>query len=211
MDFMKMDKICYIISAGDLPRVRIDKRREDLVIAADAGYLNLEALGLSADITVGDFDSLSFVPENCEVIRHPVRKDDTDTALAVKTGLERGFRLFVIVGGTGGRREDHTIANIQTLIMLAWTAISGRRMRFPGENSGTLSVFCFGGDAGGVNEKGLSYTLENAVMTASVPLGVSNSFTGVPAEVSVGSGTLVICWETDYQSFVRTVEYNEGS
>ena len=39
------------------------------------------------------------------------------------------------------------------------------------------------------------YTAENAALTADFPLGVSNRFTGEPAEVTVKEGTLLILWE----------------
>ena len=48
-----------------------------------------------------------------------------------------------------------------------------------------------------VTERGLSYTLERAPLTAHFPLGVSNSFTGEAAEISVESGTLIVYWQDD--------------
>ena len=74
-----------------------------------------------------------------------MEKDDTDTMLAVKTGLERGETEFHIYGGMGGRRTDHTVANFQALLYLArrgargwlygqgerYTAISGDSITFP--------------------------------------------------------------------------------
>lgn len=113
--------ICYIFAAlpsGPLPAIG----PEDYVIAADAGYMQLG--GIRPDLVVGDFDSLGFAPENERVVRHPARKDDTDTLLAVKLGLEKGCTRFVILGGLGGRL-DHTIANIQTLSYLAARAARG--------------------------------------------------------------------------------------
>ena len=51
------------------------------------------------DVIIGDFDTYkSRLPENCEIIRHPEEKDDTDTMLAVKLALNRGFKHIVICG-----------------------------------------------------------------------------------------------------------------
>jgi len=214
-----MKDLCYIVSAGDVGGILPRISEHDLVIAADAGYLALGRLGLTADIAVGDFDSLGSVPECKEIIKHPVRKDDTDTMLAVKTGYDRGYRSFVLLGCTGGARPDHTIANIQTLLWLAergargymygepvsYTAICNGCVRFPSGGRGTVSVFCFGRDARGVCEKGLEYSLEDAVLTSSFPLGVSNSFTDGRAEISVRDGSLVICWQTSAGDFMNTV------
>ena len=42
---------------------------------------------------------------------------------------------------------------------------------------------------------GLKYPLTDATLTSDVPLGVSNEFTGVPAQVSVRSGVLLALWQ----------------
>ena len=52
-------------------------------------------------------------------------------------------------------------------------------------------------DASGVTERGLSYTLERAPLTAHFPLGVSNSFTGESAYISVERGLLTVYWSDD--------------
>ena len=50
----------------------------DYVIAVDAGFAHLEAIGAVPDMAVGDFDSLGYVPKCRRVSRHPVKKDKSD-------------------------------------------------------------------------------------------------------------------------------------
>ena len=119
-----MEHICYIIGAWHGEDACIRPREGDFVIAADGGYAALQALGVTADLVVGDFDSLGYVPQAEEVVQHPVMKDDTDMMLAVKLGLDRGYRNFVLTGSVGGRL-DHTLANLQTLMYLAQQGARG--------------------------------------------------------------------------------------
>ena len=197
--------ICYIFSAAEGLPNGFKKTNDDIVIAADAGYLHLKKMGIAPDIAVGDFDSLEYTPENVEVIKHPARKDDTDTMLAVKIGLERGYEKFVLFGCVGGRL-DHTLANIQTLNFIAEkgaqgfvcgddftiTSLKNSKIRFSEKASGNISVFSANEKASGVSVSGLLYNLENAELTSSFPLGVSNEFVGEKATVSVKNGTLNI-------------------
>lgn len=204
-----MTPLCIIVGAME-PGAVPAPRAGDLLIAADQGLAHLERQGLAPDLIVGDFDSLGKIPQGDNIIRHPVEKDDTDTMLAIKTGLERGFRSFLLYGCLGGRL-DHTYANLQALVFLArrqaqgWllgggtavTAFSSGRLAFSPRRSGTISVFCPDGTARGVNLSGLYYPLHDAVLTSAFPLGVSNAFTGAAAEVSVREGTLLVMWELE--------------
>ena len=195
---------CYIICA--LPQSHpFTPKPGDLVIAADGGFAHLG--GIKPDLVVGDFDSLGYVPDGEQVVRHPAEKDDTDTMLAARIGIERGYRAFVLLGGVGGRL-DHTLANIQTLAFLrehgaraaligegeTITLLQNESLRFRAGMSGTVSVFSYGTTAYGVYERGLAYTLTDATLTDANPLGVSNAFTGAPAEVSVREGRLVVLY-----------------
>jgi thiamine pyrophosphokinase len=186
-------------------------------IAADKGLLRLREHGAEPDLVVGDFDSLGYVPQARELVRHPVEKDDTDMLLAVREGLRRGFRTFLLYGGLGGRL-DHTLANVQTLAFLAehgarglligeGTAVAlleNGTMRFPAQAQGTVSVFCFGDKAEGVTETGLHYPLENACLTNAFPLGVSNAFCGRESAVSVQKGKLLLLWESTAKAACET-------
>ena len=211
-----MEKICYIIGACAPGRIVIADRDAAFVIAADGGLRYLEESGVTADLVVGDFDSLGRIPVGENTICHPVEKDDTDTMLAVKLGLERGYREFVFYGCLGGR-PDHTYANQQTLLYLArrsargylvgegWVscAVQNGRIDFPAQLTGTISVFCPDGEAHGVDLEGLYYPLRDGSLGSDFPLGVSNHFVGECSGVSVKNGTLLVMWEEAAECFVH--------
>ncbi len=198
--------VCYIIAAGECNGINIDKKNSDIVIAADAGLRHCENYGILPDIVVGDFDSLGAVPCCDNVIKLPVEKDDTDTSFAVKYAMKKGFYEFVIFGGTGGKRSDHTFANIALLSFISKnggkgfldcgdytvTAITDAKVSFPEYMKGDISVFSFDTKAYGVTETGLYYNFDNNDVENSVVTGVSNSFTGQKSSVSVKDGTLII-------------------
>lgn len=198
---------CLIFCAAefDTPAVPIEK--DDYIIAADGGLTHVEKLGLTPDVILGDFDSLGRIPAGANVF--PVEKDDTDAMLAVKRGLDLGYREFILYGSLDGPRLDHTVANFQTLGYLCQqgargclagrdylvTVVKNGALRFPAGCEGTVSVFCQGPDAAGVTLRGLYYPLEEGTLTAVFPLGVSNHFTGEPAEISVKNGSLLVLWD----------------
>ena len=203
-----MEPICYIVGACQPGELYLTPNRPKFVIAADQGLQYLKAAGIAPDLIVGDFDSLGEVPRGTNVIRHPVEKDDTDMMLAIKTGLARGFRTFVLYGGLGGRL-DHTYANFQALTYLARhgavgylvgpdavaAAVTEGVLTFPASLEGWVGVFCPDGEARGVNIEGLYYSLREGTLTSGFPLGASNHFTGEAASVSVEEGTLLVMWQ----------------
>lgn len=107
---------CYVVGAGDFTPRGFAPGPGDLVVAADGGYRALYSLGYTPDLLLGDFDSLGDVPlpADLPVLRFPVRKDDTDAGLALRHGLDLGFRDFALYGCAGGR-VDHLLANFQSM------------------------------------------------------------------------------------------------
>lgn len=198
---------CVIFCAAGFEALAAPIETGDFVIAADGGLLHTQRLGLQPDAILGDFDSLGYVPEGAEVF--PVEKDDTDAMLAIRLGLSRGFREFVIYGGMDGPRLDHTLANLQSLLFLAEqgargflvgnthiaTVIRDETVGFPETAKGILSLFCFGQEARGITLKNLKYPLENGSLTAAFPLGVSNHFTEERAAVTVKEGALIALFD----------------
>ena len=200
-------KECVIFCAADFNGLARPIGKDSFVIAADGGLRHTQKLKITPDTVLGDFDSLGYTPEGANVF--PVEKDDTDAMLAVRLGLRQGCGEFLIYGSLDGPRLDHTVANFQTLQFLAdhgahgyligntamVTVVKNGKITFPAGCAGTISVFCMGPDAEGVTEKGLFYGVEEATLTSGFPLGVSNHFTGEPAEISVKNGSLLVLWE----------------
>ena len=198
---------CVIFCAGEFDGSASAPEPGDLLIAADGGLRHVRALGLEPDVILGDFDSLGYIPKDSRVF--PVEKDDTDAILAVRLGLERGYRDFYLYGGLDGGRLDHTVANFQTLQFLAdrgaagyllgrdyaVTVIKEETICFPADAEGILSLFCLGPDAEGVTLTGLQYPLENGTLSCGFPLGVSNHFTGRQARITVKKGSLLAMWD----------------
>ena len=198
---------CIIFCAAEFRELLEPIGPEDHVIAADGGLKHTEKLGISPDEILGDFDSLGYIPADSRVF--PVEKDDTDAMLAVRRGLDLGYREFILYGSLDGPRLDHTIANFQTLQFLcdhgAWGCLAGNEylvtvvkngtLRFPAGCRGTVSVFCLGTDAVGVTLEGLHYPLAKGTLSAGFPLGVSNHFTGAEASIAVEEGSLLVLWD----------------
>ena len=190
---------CFICAAGTYYGLRERPRTGDLVLAADAGYLACRQAGVVPDLLLGDFDSMDQPADFDRIRRVPVEKDDTDTMLAVKTGLEQGCGEFYLYGGTGGKRLDHTLANLQTLLYLrrfVWTAIENESLTVERTVEwGLLSVFCLGAPASGIDERGVQYPLTKAALSAEFPLGISNHILEDRARVTVRKGALLVGWE----------------
>lgn len=201
-------KVCIIVGAGDFFEKEIKKSENDLIIAADGGLLNLEKIGIVPHIVVGDFDSLGYVPKCENIITLNRDKDITDTWAGIFEGIKRGYKKFIIYGGTGGR-ESHTVANIQNLVKLTRmgfcgkliskseiiTAVKDGEITFDKNYKGFISVFAYSDKAEGVFEENLKYELTDAVLTNGEPLGVSNEFIGKEAKVGVKDGIILITYD----------------
>lgn len=204
-----MASACFIIGAGPFYGLPVAPGPEDVVLAADGGYRHCQTAGITPDLLLGDFDSLeSERPNDLPTHTFPVEKDDTDTMLAIRYGLEQGYETFHLYGGTGGRM-DHTLANLQALGFLArhgargylyeehmvFTALCNGSLTLPARAEGIFSLFCLGAEAQGVSIQGGQYPLDHGALSPFFPLGVSNHFQGQPVHIDVEDGCVLVGWE----------------
>lgn len=204
-----------IFIGGDRPPEGIVAHlpRPALVVAADSGFDHAAALGVRADLLVGDLDSISAAglaaatAGGVTIERHPAAKDMTDTELAIEAAIVRGARALTVVSG-GGDRIDHLLGALFAAADAAgrveqvtmWWATTRLRVLHgsaaacvePGAG-GLFSVLAVGGDASGVSIDGARYPLHDAELPAGVSRGLSNlAEPGMPTVVRLRAGTALV-------------------
>ncbi|NIM10118.1 MAG: thiamine diphosphokinase, partial [Planctomycetales bacterium] len=149
-------------------------------------------------LTSADLEALEAA--GAALVRHPVRKDQTDLELAVAFALGCGALEVIVIGGLGNR-WDQTLAN---LLLTAHPEFHGINLSFldgyqriypvngtitiEGRPGDTVSLIPIGGDAHGVTTHGLEYALEDGTISFGSTLGVSNVLTEQRATVEVKQG-----------------------
>ena len=179
---------------------------KDLVLCADAGYDAARSAGIHADLVIGDFDSM---PVNhvsdTPYIQLPTHKDDTDTRVCLEEGRKRGYRIFRIFGGLGGRM-DHTLANLQCLAECAQrgedamlldagntiTVLRPGSYSFSSDFSCYLSLLAFSDAVKDICLQGTEWELEHAELRNTYPLGTSNEMRRPIWNLSFAEGLLAV-------------------
>ena len=185
------------------------------VIAADSGLDHAERLGLSVDVVIGDFDSVS--PNALERAQaggalleaHPVDKDATDLELALERALSDACTRAVLFGGLGGRLS-HLLGNALVLTASKFASMNIEwhvkdatvfvvRPSSPATLEGRLgdltSLLAAGGDVHGIATTGLRWTLEDATLSPGSTHGISNEMTDEVAHIAITDGVLLVVHE----------------
>ncbi len=183
--------------------------RSAFVIAADSGLDHAIALGFTADVVVGDLDSVTpdalarARADGADVESHPAEKDETDLELALRRAVALRMQRVTVIGGGGGR-HDHLLANalvlghddyagveLDALVGTARLAVIRNRAELDGAPGSFLSLLPLGGPARGIRTEGLRYPLRDEVLAPGTTRGVSNEFLAPMAVVSLADGVLL--------------------
>ncbi len=198
---------CIIMCAGEFEPLQIEKEEDDFVIAADNGLSYLLELGILPDIVIGDYDSLSpegqrtlreleeTQPERVDTcrwkrmiqIRWPQSVRDSQGDMTPFTSMRRSGDVWIIHWRisrrllSSGRRERKDIFCPRTACCLFF------RMKQESFRRGFAAAF--GDRCRGVTIRGMKYELEDAEITNTFPIGVSNYIPGdQKASVTIREG-----------------------
>lgn len=188
-----------IIGSGyikDRDYIKSKIRADDYIICADGGYDHAVKMGIVPDILIGDFDSVSELPETAEKIKYPKRKDFTDGEIAVKYAVEHGFDDILLLAMTGDR-ADHTITDILLLTQCPKGCIMDDNneiyllrdsVAVGGKAGDTVSIVPVGGNVEGITTQNLEYLLNNETLYFGESRGVSNVMTSDNCVITAKKG-----------------------
>lgn len=190
---------------------------DDYLIGADRGAEFLISNGYAPHLALGDFDSVS--PDQMQSIAETslelltcdsVDKDWTDTELAFREAVKRGFRQIVIFGALG-TRFDQSLGNVHLLrqaheqqcelvlmdanneIRLCTEMIRlEANSRYP-----YVSLLPLTTEVSGVTLEGFRYPLNQATLKLGWSLGISNVLEWPVGTISVTSGMLLVIFSRD--------------
>lgn len=179
------------------------------VIGVDSGIDRAHEAGLTIDVAVGDFDSVSArglmeaERAGARSIRHPTVKDRTDIEFAIDVAIEHEPERIVFVAMDGGR-SDHALANlllmsdprlrpfeVDVLVHDAAVAVVQERRTLTGRVGELVSLIPVGGSCFGVRTSGLEYSLDDETLHPSHGRGLSNVLAAPVAVVEVRTGALL--------------------
>lgn len=203
---------CVIFSGGLFmvtPEILKVINEADYLICADGGARHAECAGVTPDLVIGDFDTLSpeemesLAGQGIELVRLPRDKDYSDTHLALLKALELGYKKITMLACLGGR-ADHALANIMLLALPAARDIDlrimdeqqevfliHRRRSVKGKAGDTLSLLPLSEKVTGIKTEGLLYQVPHGMFQMGIPNGISNSMLAPEVSIEVEEGLLV--------------------
>ena len=189
------------------------------IIGADRGAEFVARNGYRMKLAVGDFDSIS--PGQLDVIRDTsvelitfdaIDKDWTDTELAFREAVSRGFRRIDLIGALG-TRFDHGLANVHLLKQAQELGCSLRLIDEHNEielctNEAVMelsadskyahvSLLPLSEVVTGVTLQGFRYPLNDATIKLGQSIGVSNVLDAPTGTISIDSGLMLVIRSRD--------------
>jgi len=196
----------------------IDLSAFDDVWCADGGLIHAQTYGLTADVVVGDCDSVTAaaleaaVASGAKLIKHPANKNASDLELTLRELADGNYTEVTLLAASGGR-TDHALFNWMLVLQQDWpfqlTVIDETVRAFLVHSNihfnaplamGTVVSLLSRESVSGVTTHGLRYALTDARLMGGSTLGLSNEVDGTgDVRVSVKTGRLLVCVVHNYE------------
>ena len=210
-----MGRTVFVVSNGAIRDTgfladQIIRADDPVIICTDGAAERMREIGRVPHMIVGDMDSIGeetllyFEEKGSRIVRHPERKDETDTQIALECAFEMAPERIRIFGALGGR-IDHALANISLLVMCVKRGIDTKIVDegcelfvisdscvIDSRKDETVSLLPLSTDVRGITLDGFEYPLTGATMEIGVPYGISNRLNGTRGTISVASGYLLV-------------------
>lgn len=199
----------------------------DKVFAVDKGLEYADALGFVPDLILGDFDTVDYglleryrqgiekKTLTAAFEEYPVKKDATDTELALIKAIEIQAEQVTILAGTGSRL-DHVLMNMNLLLMAEEAGVicymvdeTNRIQLLCGhtrnqvtigkelQHGKYVSVVPMSPVVEGLTLEGVAYPLHNHKITQGNSLTVSNQIVDTSAHIHLKKGCIWVIESRD--------------
>lgn len=210
------EKRILVLTGGNIDQGFLEslvkKVNYSMIIVADRGLIAADNLKLVPDYILGDFDSVpedlleKYSNKSIPIKSFPRMKDKTDTQIAFEMALEHSPTVIDLVGATGSRM-DHTMANMDILMLGLHRGISARildvnnkiylqknnfTIKKDDQHGDFVSFLPFSYQVKGLRLKGFKYPLEGINLTAGSSLGISNELMEDEGSVEFDEGILAV-------------------
>ncbi|MDO9533871.1 MAG: thiamine diphosphokinase [Bacillota bacterium] len=210
---MQIKRVVIIANGtvNDLNYCREQIREEDYLICADGGANHALAMGLIPHLVVGDLDSIDdevrqkLCGASTEFLQYPTEKEKSDLELALDKAITLRPQEIVLIGVFGGRRMDHTFANIMLMNVPLSRGIAVKifdedhevqlvnsEVTSKGQAGDYLSLLPLTAEVEDITTEGLKYPLKGESLFFSSSRGLSNEFIGREARIKVKAGILLV-------------------
>jgi thiamine pyrophosphokinase len=197
-----------ILANGSIPGVKTIRAifaAAGFIVCADGGANQARKLGITPDVIIGDFDSISAVSRR--FFRHVPQihipdQENTDLEKAILYCIGRKVRSVTVVGASGDRIDHVTGAlgcfkKFGKKVRLKFVDALGELIPVGSSVTiatapGTVISLIPIGKCSGISTTNLRYPLKNESLEIGVRDGISNEVIGTPVSVTVARGTLLL-------------------
>lgn len=210
-----MNKRITIVGSGTLSEQFLkDIKKSGIVIGVDRGAAWLLDHGITPQVAIGDFDSVTkkelvHIKKSIKTVEfYPADKDFTDMELAVQYALKQKPSEVVIYGGSG-TRTDHTLGTFHLLEYFLNAGIAARLIDEHNEvrllagrktiQKGSfryVSILPFS-ESATVSLIGFLYEVSRLPLTRGMTRGISNEFRGKKGMIEVHEGVVWVIQSKD--------------